>query len=121
MLERVPPNLDGAHALVQAVETHLASALTLAETDTVVLAYGALHDANRKALSVGDNLGCHECQKCHVLFAPASTTVVAPGAAIFGALLSGRRDRRWSRQLSAATDGSTSVVGSRSRACTRTC
>lgn len=50
MLERVPPNLSAAQSLVEVAETHLASALTLAETDTV-LAYDALHGANRKALS----------------------------------------------------------------------
>src|SRR5665647_1018974 len=42
MLERVPPNLSAAQSLVEVAETHLASALTLAETDTV-LAYDALH------------------------------------------------------------------------------
>lgn len=36
MLERVPPNLDAAQSLVEVAETHLASALTLAETDTVL-------------------------------------------------------------------------------------
>ena len=50
MLERVPPNLSAAQSLVEVAETHLASALTLAETDTV-LAYDALHGANRKALT----------------------------------------------------------------------
>ncbi|HZL07416.1 MAG TPA: hypothetical protein VFE45_18710, partial [Coriobacteriia bacterium] len=50
MLERVPPNLPAARSLVDVAETHLASALTLAETDTV-LAYDALHGANRKALT----------------------------------------------------------------------
>jgi len=50
MLERVPPNLDAAQSLVEVAEAHLASALTLAETDTV-LAYDALHGANRKALT----------------------------------------------------------------------
>jgi hypothetical protein len=42
VLERVPPNLSAAQSLVEVAETHLASALTLAETDTV-LAYDALH------------------------------------------------------------------------------
>lgn len=50
MLEQVPPNLDAAQSLVDVAETHLASALTLADTDTV-LAYDALHGANRKALT----------------------------------------------------------------------
>ncbi|HZL01659.1 MAG TPA: hypothetical protein VFC48_00870, partial [Cellulomonas sp.] len=50
MLERVPPNLSAAQSLVEVAVTHLASALTLAETDTV-LAYDALHGANRKALT----------------------------------------------------------------------
>lgn len=50
MLERVPPNLAAAQSLVDVAETHLASALTLADTDTV-LAYDALHGANRKALT----------------------------------------------------------------------
>ena len=30
-------------------------------------------------LGAGDKSGCRECQKCHVIFAPASTTVVAVG------------------------------------------
>ena len=50
MLERVPPNLSAAQSLVEVAVTHLASALTLAETDTV-LAYDALHGANLKALT----------------------------------------------------------------------
>jgi len=50
MLERVPPNLDTARSLVEVAETHLASALMLAGSDTV-LAYDALHGANRKALT----------------------------------------------------------------------
>src|SRR5660397_72071 len=50
MLERVPPNVDAARSLVEVAETHLASALMLARSDTV-LAYGALHGANRKALA----------------------------------------------------------------------
>lgn len=50
MLERVPPNLSAAQSLVEVAETHLGSALALAETDTV-LAYDALHGANRKALT----------------------------------------------------------------------
>lgn len=41
MLERVPPNLDAAQSLVDVAETHLASALTLAETDTAVADYMA--------------------------------------------------------------------------------
>jgi len=50
MLERVPPNLDAARSLVQVAERHLASALALAQSDTVLayLAYDALHGANRK-------------------------------------------------------------------------
>jgi len=50
MLERVPPNLDAARSLVQVAERHLASALALAQSD-IVLAYDALHGANRKALT----------------------------------------------------------------------
>ena len=50
MLERVPPNVDAARSLVEVAETHLASALMLAGSDTV-LAYDALHGANRKALT----------------------------------------------------------------------
>jgi len=40
MLERVPPNLHAARPLVDVAETHPASALMLADTDTV-LAYDA--------------------------------------------------------------------------------
>ncbi len=50
MLERVPPDLDGAASLLRAAERHLASASTLAGTDAE-LAYDALHGANRKALT----------------------------------------------------------------------
>lgn len=50
LLERVPPNRSAAHALVEVAGAHLASALALAESDTV-LAYDALHGANRKALT----------------------------------------------------------------------
>ena len=49
-LERVPPSEDAARSLLEVAETHLASALTLADSD-VVLAYDALHGANRKALT----------------------------------------------------------------------
>src|ERR1035437_7822325 len=50
MLERVPRNVDAARWLVEVAETHLASALMLAGSDTV-LAYDALHGANPKALT----------------------------------------------------------------------
>ena len=36
MLERVPPNVDAARSLVAVAETHLASALMLAGSDTVL-------------------------------------------------------------------------------------
>ncbi|MCL2454592.1 MAG: HEPN domain-containing protein [Micrococcales bacterium] len=49
-LERVPPDTDGAQALLDRAWTHLRSAETLAESD-VELAYDALHAANRKALT----------------------------------------------------------------------
>ncbi|CAN5187582.1 hypothetical protein BH11ACT1_BH11ACT1_32010 [soil metagenome] len=49
-LERVPPSIDAAQSLLEVAERHLASALVLADND-VVLAYDALHGANRKALT----------------------------------------------------------------------
>lgn len=49
-LERVPPNLQAASALVTKARVHLQSAATLADVD-VELAYDALHAANRKALT----------------------------------------------------------------------
>ena len=49
-LERVPPSVDAAQSLLEVAERHLASALVLADND-VVLAYDALHGANRKALT----------------------------------------------------------------------
>lgn len=50
MIERVPPDTTTARALVIGAQTHLRSALALAEDDPV-LAYDALHSANRKALT----------------------------------------------------------------------
>jgi hypothetical protein len=49
-VEHVPPDLDGALALVVRARTHLRSAAVLADDD-VELAYDALHAANRKALT----------------------------------------------------------------------
>ena len=49
-LERVPPSIDAAQSLLGVAERHLGSALVLADND-VVLAYDALHGANRKALT----------------------------------------------------------------------
>lgn len=49
-LEKVPPSADAARSLLEVAERHLASALALADSD-VVLAYDALHGANRKALT----------------------------------------------------------------------
>jgi len=49
-LERVPPSIDAAQSLLEVAERHLTSALVLADND-VVLAYDALHGANRKALT----------------------------------------------------------------------
>ncbi len=49
-LERVPPDLESAAALVAKARVHLRSAALLADDD-VDLAYDALHAANRKALT----------------------------------------------------------------------
>ncbi|GAA3810721.1 hypothetical protein [Cellulomonas soli] len=48
-LERVPPSADAARSLLEVAQRHLTSALAVADSD-VVLAYDALHGANRKAL-----------------------------------------------------------------------
>ncbi|TQL02348.1 hypothetical protein [Cellulomonas sp. SLBN-39] len=49
-LERVPVNADAAASMIAQARRHLVSAETLAPSD-VVLAYDALHAANRKALT----------------------------------------------------------------------
>ncbi|NMM30163.1 MAG: hypothetical protein HHJ10_03720 [Cellulomonas sp.] len=46
----MPPSIGAAQSLLEVAERHLASALVLADSD-VVLAYDALHGANRKALT----------------------------------------------------------------------
>lgn len=50
-LERVDPNIEHARAVVQTAERHLSTARMLAETDDQGMAFTAVYDGARKALT----------------------------------------------------------------------